>query len=138
MNDFIVHVKPLIAEVPGWLTDEEGEALYDLARACTGIGVIVEERIYTLKVGKIPEQFKAYEQHGLAAQKRILGGLGPSLPVSGKPKSLVMWNLTTGKRTATSFEKNQPGGQEVGPYGPQPSGPGSVAGENAPGGGGGT
>ena len=42
MNDFIVHVKPLIAEVPGWLTDEEGEALYDLARACTGKGVIVE------------------------------------------------------------------------------------------------
>ena len=42
MNDFSVHVKPLIAEVPGWLTDEEGEALYDLARACTGTGVIVE------------------------------------------------------------------------------------------------
>src|SRR5712691_13572252 len=35
-------VKPLIADVPGWLTDEEGEALYDLARACTGKGVIVE------------------------------------------------------------------------------------------------
>ena len=42
MNDFTVHVKPLIADVPGWLTDEEGEALYDLARACTGKGVIVE------------------------------------------------------------------------------------------------
>src|SRR5439155_12715514 len=42
MNDFTVHVKPLIAEVPGWLTDEEGEALYDLARACSGKGVIVE------------------------------------------------------------------------------------------------
>ncbi len=42
MTDFAVHVKPLIAEVPGWLTDEEGEALYDLARACTGRGVIVE------------------------------------------------------------------------------------------------
>jgi predicted O-methyltransferase YrrM len=42
MNDFSVHVKPLIAEVPGWLTDEEGEALYELARACTGGGVIVE------------------------------------------------------------------------------------------------
>jgi MMP 1-O-methyltransferase len=42
MNDFTVHVKPLIADVPGWLTDEEGEALYDLARACTGRGVIVE------------------------------------------------------------------------------------------------
>lgn len=42
MNDFAVHVKPLIADVPGWLTDEEGEALYELARACTGKGVIVE------------------------------------------------------------------------------------------------
>ena len=42
MNAFTVHVKPLIADVPGWLTDEEGEALYNLARACTGEGVIVE------------------------------------------------------------------------------------------------
>ena len=42
MSDFQVRVKPLIADVPGWLTDEEGEALYELARACTGKGVIVE------------------------------------------------------------------------------------------------
>lgn len=42
MTDFAAQVKPLIADVPGWLTDEEGEALYDLARACTGKGVIVE------------------------------------------------------------------------------------------------
>lgn len=42
MSEFETKVKPLIADVPGWLTDEEGEALYDLARACTGQGVIVE------------------------------------------------------------------------------------------------
>jgi MMP 1-O-methyltransferase len=42
MREFETQVKPLIADVPGWLTDEEGEALYDLARACTGKGVIVE------------------------------------------------------------------------------------------------
>jgi MMP 1-O-methyltransferase len=42
MSDFDAKVKPLIADVPGWLTDEEGEALYELARACTGRGVIVE------------------------------------------------------------------------------------------------
>jgi predicted O-methyltransferase YrrM len=42
MTDFAARVKPLIADVPGWLTDEEGEALYELARACTGKGVIVE------------------------------------------------------------------------------------------------
>ena len=42
MPTFEDEVKPLIADVPGWLTDEEGEALYDLARACTGKGVIVE------------------------------------------------------------------------------------------------
>jgi MMP 1-O-methyltransferase len=42
MSDFETKVKPLIADVPGWLTDEEGEALYELARACTGRGVIVE------------------------------------------------------------------------------------------------
>jgi predicted O-methyltransferase YrrM len=42
MSQFESDVKPLIADVPGWLTDEEGEALYELARACTGKGVIVE------------------------------------------------------------------------------------------------
>jgi len=42
MSDFATKVKPLIAGVPGWLTDEEGEALYELARACHGDGVIVE------------------------------------------------------------------------------------------------
>jgi predicted O-methyltransferase YrrM len=41
-TDFHTHVKPLIADIPGWLTDEEGEALYELARTCTGTGVIVE------------------------------------------------------------------------------------------------
>jgi len=42
MSDFQTHVKPLIADIPGWLTDEEGEALYELARSCNGSGVIVE------------------------------------------------------------------------------------------------
>jgi predicted O-methyltransferase YrrM len=42
MSDFAAKVKPLIADVPGWLTDEEGEALYELARSCRGEGVIVE------------------------------------------------------------------------------------------------
>ena len=42
MNEFAQRVKPLIADVPGWLTDEEGEALYELARQCTGRGVILE------------------------------------------------------------------------------------------------
>ncbi len=31
-----------LRDVPGWLSQEEGEALYDLAAACTGRGVIVE------------------------------------------------------------------------------------------------
>src|ERR1700687_6027829 len=42
MNDFNVHVKTLIADVPGWLTGEEREGLCELARACTGKGGIVE------------------------------------------------------------------------------------------------
>lgn len=42
MNEFVERVKPLIVDVPGWLTDEEGEALFDLARRCTGRGAIVE------------------------------------------------------------------------------------------------
>jgi predicted O-methyltransferase YrrM len=42
VSEFASKVKPLIADVPGWLTDEEGKALYELARGCTGAGVIVE------------------------------------------------------------------------------------------------
>jgi MMP 1-O-methyltransferase len=42
VSDFAHTVKPLIADVPGWLTDEEGEALYELARGCTARGAIVE------------------------------------------------------------------------------------------------
>jgi predicted O-methyltransferase YrrM len=42
VSDFARTIKPLIADVPGWLTDEEGEALYELARGCAGRGAIVE------------------------------------------------------------------------------------------------
>jgi len=42
MNEFQARVKPLISDIPGWLTDEEGEALYELARSCRGDGAIVE------------------------------------------------------------------------------------------------
>jgi MMP 1-O-methyltransferase len=42
VSEFAERVKPLIADVPGWLTDEEGEALYELAKRCEGRGAIVE------------------------------------------------------------------------------------------------
>src|SRR5690242_18817410 len=42
VSEFSRIVKPLIADVPGWLTDEEGEALYELAKRCDGRGVIAE------------------------------------------------------------------------------------------------
>ena len=42
MSEFQDRVKPLLTGVPGWLTDEEGEALYELAKRCTGRGAIVE------------------------------------------------------------------------------------------------
>lgn len=37
--------------------------------------MIVEERVYTLKVGKVMEHFRIYEKTGLELQKRILGNL---------------------------------------------------------------
>ena len=37
--------------------------------------MIVEERIYTLEVGKAPEFLRLYEQEGLAIQTPILGNL---------------------------------------------------------------
>jgi len=42
VTEFQDRVKPLLTGVPGWLTDEEGEALYELAKRCTGRGAIVE------------------------------------------------------------------------------------------------
>ena len=38
----IAELRKRLDELPGWLTAEEGETLYRLARACTGRGVIVE------------------------------------------------------------------------------------------------
>lgn len=35
--------------------------------------MIVEERIYTLMVGKVPDYLRIYESEGLAIQKEILG-----------------------------------------------------------------
>ena len=37
--------------------------------------MIVEERIYTLEVGKVPEYLRLYEQEGLPIQLPILGNL---------------------------------------------------------------
>src|SRR5689334_10143775 len=37
--------------------------------------MIVEERMYTLYPGKVPEYLKAYKEEGLAIQKRILGNM---------------------------------------------------------------
>ena len=37
--------------------------------------MIVEERIYTLEVGKVPEYLRLYEQEGLPIQLPILGDL---------------------------------------------------------------
>ena len=41
-KDEIRRLRALIKDIPGWLTDEEGEALYEYAKQCTGRGVIVE------------------------------------------------------------------------------------------------
>jgi MMP 1-O-methyltransferase len=38
----ITELRKRLDELPGWLTAEEGETLYRLAKACTGRGVIVE------------------------------------------------------------------------------------------------
>lgn len=41
-EDAFDEVRRLIADVPGWLTDDEARVLYDAARACAGRGAIVE------------------------------------------------------------------------------------------------
>lgn len=56
--------------------------------------MIVEERIYTLHIGKVPEYLKLYEAEGLAVQKRILGNLLGYYQVEFGPQNQIvhMWS----------------------------------------------
>ncbi len=55
--------------------------------------MIVEERIYTLHVGKVPEYLRLYEAEGLAVQSRILGNLLGYYQVEFGPQNQIvhMW-----------------------------------------------
>lgn len=58
--------------------------------------MIVEERIYTLHIGKVPEYLKLYEAEGLAVQTRILGGLLGYYQVEFGPQNQIvhLWSYT--------------------------------------------
>lgn len=55
--------------------------------------MIIEERIYTLKIGKVAEYLKLYEQEGMAIQRPHLGGfLGYYFTETGTINTLVhLW-----------------------------------------------
>ncbi|WP_424972751.1 NIPSNAP family protein [Dinoroseobacter sp. S76] len=55
--------------------------------------MIVEERIYTLHIGKVPEYLKLYEAEGLVVQTRILGNLLGYYQVEFGPQNQIvhMW-----------------------------------------------
>ena len=42
MNKEIDKIKNIVNKIDGWLTDKEGELLYELAKNCAGKGVVVE------------------------------------------------------------------------------------------------
>ncbi|MCR9139743.1 MAG: NIPSNAP family protein [Alphaproteobacteria bacterium] len=58
--------------------------------------MIVEERIYTLHVGKVPVYLELYEAEGLAVQTRILGNLLGYYQVEFGPQNQIihMWSYT--------------------------------------------
>jgi hypothetical protein len=58
--------------------------------------MIVEERIYTLHIGKVPEYLKLYEAEGLEVQTRILGNLLGYYQVEFGPQNQIvhMWGYT--------------------------------------------
>ena len=58
--------------------------------------MIVEERIYTLHIGKVPEYLKLYEAEGLAVQTRILGKLLGYYQVEFGPQNQIihLWSYT--------------------------------------------
>ena len=59
--------------------------------------MIVEERIYTVQIGKAPEYLRLYEAEGLAVQTRILGRmLGYFLTEIGPLNQIIhMWGYDT-------------------------------------------
>jgi hypothetical protein len=59
--------------------------------------MIVEERIYTLHPGKVPEYMRLYEEEGFAIQKAILGNLvGWYFTDFGPQNQIVhMWGYDT-------------------------------------------
>ena len=76
-------VRKLTEKVEGWLTEYEGELLYDLARNCTGKGVIVEigswkgkSTIWLANGSKKAKKIKVYaiDPHtGSSEHRRMLG-----------------------------------------------------------------
>lgn len=52
--------------------------------------MIVEERIYTLHIGKVPEYLKLYEEDGFAVQTRILGNLLGYYQVEFGPQNQIV------------------------------------------------
>lgn len=75
--------KRLADQVEGWLTDKEGELLYNLARNCTGRGVIVEigswkgkSTVWLGQGSKRGKQVKIYavDPHTGASEQRAMYG----------------------------------------------------------------
>ena len=58
--------------------------------------MIVEERIYTLHIGQVPEYLRLYEAEGLAVQTRILGNLLGYYQVEFGPQNQIvhLWSYT--------------------------------------------
>jgi hypothetical protein len=58
--------------------------------------MIVEERIYTLHIGKVPEYLKLYEKEGFAVQTRILGNLLGYYQVEFGPQNQIvhLWSYS--------------------------------------------
>jgi predicted RNase H-like nuclease len=58
--------------------------------------MIVEERIYTLHIGKVPEYLRLYEEEGFAVQTRILGNLLGYYQVEFGPQNQIvhMWSYS--------------------------------------------
>jgi len=58
--------------------------------------MIVEERIYTLHVGKVPDYLALYEAEGFAVQSRILGNLLGYFRVEFGPQNQIvhLWSYS--------------------------------------------
>lgn len=90
--DDVSHIKAVVENVEGWITDNEGKFLYDTAKGVSGCGVIVE-------IGSHKGKSTIWMAKGLAGGKSKIYAIDPHTGDSdAKGRGEKIWTLDAFKR----------------------------------------